>query len=101
MLVPLMPLTEKVLCVVRLEMLPLAMLHAPVLAVVQLTDDPPAVKPPLTTAADTATPLASLTATVTLAAQPLLATAELPASDATDTIMVVDGGGTLPLDVLA
>jgi hypothetical protein len=94
MFVPEMPVTVYVVCKVDFEMLPLVMLQTPLVDVVHFTDDPPTVKPPLTVAPETATPLASFTPMLAVARQPLRTFAAAPVSEPTDTkIMVVSGGG--------
>ena len=88
--------TENFVSAVFLLILPLVIVQAPLLAVVQLADEPPTVNPPLTTAPGTSTPLLFFTATVTLARHPLTASTEAPVSDATETSVELGGGGDVP-----
>ncbi len=90
-----MPLTLNVVSEVLFERLPLTMLQLPLEDVVQLSDEPPTVKLPATTAPGTSTPFASLTATVTVARHPLRTRAALPISELTETSVKIDAGGSL------
>lgn len=74
-------------------MLPVLTLHEPLLPVVQLTDDPPAVKLPATVAPPTSAPAASATVTVIVARQPLRTAEALPVRLATDTAVNTGSGG--------
>lgn len=81
-----MPRTVNVVLVLFLLMLPLVMLHVPLLSVVQVSPVPPNVKSPVTVALGTVAPEASRTLVVALACQPLVVATALPLSAPTDTV---------------